>query len=282
MESFADAEVQKIQFNSQELLAVLVASASILSLSGECYQDNTFREMHIPGDLVTFTFGVPLLFASAYEASLIPGVSAYQAYSSLTYVLAFRASPGWVFCLHLIVLWMSISKFWEATEGGKALIGKPTKKSENEEEAPETPNKYAGFILVAWGIMVSLRASLRMGLLDSYFGNLLSTESAADCTRLLVGLVWTIGGILVFRHANARLGLCLLLQLSAFTYGSLLILLIRYCVLENSDTKLEDPLLLAMMAISVIVPLESFFSSASSISVATAKVLEGSIMAAVD
>jgi len=274
MESFADTEVQKIQFNSQELLAVLVASASILSLSGERYQDDAFREMCIPSDLLSLTFGVPLLFASAYEGYLIPGVSAYQMYSSLTYVLAFRASPGWVFFLHLIVLWMSANKFWETTEGGKILFGKPANKSENE-EALETPNKYAGLILMIWGILVSLRASLRMELLASYFGNLSLTESAVDCTQLLMGVVWTTGGIQLFQYANAQLGLCLLLQLSAFIYGSLLILLIRYCIFENSDTKLEDALVLAMMAISVIVPLESFFSSASSSSVATAKVPKG-------
>mmetsp|Transcript_26475 Transcript_26475/g.64509 ORF Transcript_26475/g.64509 Transcript_26475/m.64509 type:complete len:289 (+) Transcript_26475:172-1038(+) len=284
MESFADTEVQKIQFNSQELLAVLVASASILSLSGERYQDDIFREIYIPRDLVNLTFGVPLLFASAYETSLIPGVLAYQLYSSLTYVLAFRVSPGWVFFLHLIVLWMSASKFWETTEGFKIFSRKQTSNTDDNADAEEPsslkpPFKYAGFIVIVWGIVVSLRSSLRMELFFSYFGNQSLTESAVDASQLLVGVVWMMGGIQLCRHANAHLGLCLLLQLSAFIYGSLLILMIQYCVMEenadDSSSKVEDAAALGIMAVSVLLPLERFISQVSSMRANAPKVLEG-------
>eukprot|EP00526_Cylindrotheca_closterium_P014439 CAMPEP_0113641870 /NCGR_PEP_ID=MMETSP0017_2-20120614/21991_1 /TAXON_ID=2856 /ORGANISM="Cylindrotheca closterium" /LENGTH=288 /DNA_ID=CAMNT_0000553255 /DNA_START=116 /DNA_END=982 /DNA_ORIENTATION=- /assembly_acc=CAM_ASM_000147 len=284
MESFADTEVQKIQFNSQELLAVLVASASILSLSGERYQDDIFREIYIPRDLVNLTFGVPLLFASAYETSLIPGVLAYQLYSSLTYVLAFRVSPGWVFFLHLIVLWMSASKFWETTEGFKIFSRKQTSNTDDDDDTEEPsslkpPFKYAGFIVIVWGIVVSLRSSLRMELFFSYFGNQSLTESAVDASQLLVGVVWMMGGIQLCRHANAHLGLCLLLQLSAFIYGSLLILMIQYCVMEenadDSSSKVEDAAALGIMAVSVLLPLERFISQVSSMRANAPKVLEG-------
>ncbi|CAJ1964967.1 unnamed protein product [Cylindrotheca closterium] len=285
MESFADTEVQKIQFNSQELLAVLVASASILSLSGEHYDV-------VPRDLVNLTFGVPLLFASAYESSLIPGVLAYQLYSSLTYVLAFRASPGWVFFLHLIVLCMSASKFWETTEGFKTLFYSSTTSttsSDDEEKEEDEPvskatSNYAGGIVMFWGIAVSLRSSIRMELFASYFGNesLMTESSAVDATQLLLGVVWMLGGIQLCRHANAHLGLCLLLQLSSFIYGSLLILLIQYCVMENAATtavdddssQVEDAATLGMMALSVILPLERFFSQVSLRQTTPSKVLE--------
>lgn len=250
MESFAETEVQKIQFNSQEFLAVLVASASILSLSGEAYS-------LIPSDLVILTFGVPLLFASAYEPSLIPGVLAYQLYSSLTYVLAF-ASSGWVFFLHSIVLWMSASKLWETTKGFQTFFQRQTVEEEgttieNEEKEPiQPPYKYAGSILTVWGILISLRSFC---------------SSAVDTAELLVGtLCWTLGGIQLCRHANTQLGLCLLVQLSAFIYGSLLILLIQYCVMGNiASNKVEYAAMLGVMAISVLLPLERFFSHASSL-----------------
>lgn len=330
MDSFADTEVQKIQFiNSQELLAVLVASASILSLSGS-YQDNdVIREIYIPRDLVNLTFGVPLLFASAYESSLIPGVLAYQFYSSLTCVLAFRVSPGWVFFLHLIVLWMSASKFWETTEGFQTLFSqdahtattKTTTKTtataavaeegdsdddddDNESSTKPLPFKYAGFIVLVWGIVVSLRSSLRMELLlvaSSSSSFLPTAESAVDATQLLLGVIWMIGGMMMMiqlcrqQHhnpkANPNLGFCLLLQLSAFIYSSLLILVVRYCVMiekpEDDDStssssttsthQVEDAAALGIMAMSVILPLERFFSHVSSLRSATTppKVLEG-------
>ncbi|KAL3930627.1 MAG: hypothetical protein SGBAC_011678 [Bacillariaceae sp.] len=324
MDSFADTEVQRIQFiNSQELLAVLVASASILSLSGS-YQDNdVIREIYIPRDLVNLTFGVPLLFASAYESSLIPGVLAYQLYSSLTCVLAFWTSPGWVFFLHLIVLWMCASKFWETTEGFQTLFSrddqatnakKATKEEEDrndrngdddgDDDESESSNKplpfkYAGFIVLMWGIVVSLRSSLRMELLVASSSFLPTTESAVDATQFLLGAVWMFGGMIQlcrWQHspkANPNLGFCLLLQLSAFIYSSLLILLVRYCVMiekpeddeiSSSTTtttttthQVEDAAALGIMAMSVILPLERFFSHLSSLRSATTppKVLEG-------
>lgn len=262
MESFADTEVQKIQFNSQELLAVLVASASILSLSGERYQDDTFREIYIPSDLVILTFGVPLLFASAYENTLIPGVLAYQLYSSLTYVLAFCASPGWVFFLHLIVLCMSGIKFWETTEGLRTIL-RETQEKEKEDEEDPPKFQYAGSILTVWGLLVALRSSFRMEL---HFENLGVIQSAVDATQLLVGIIWILGGIQLYRYENTQLGLCLLVQLSAFIYGSLLILLIQYCVMEQAtDSNIQAAAVLGVMAVSALLPLERFFAHASSL-----------------
>lgn len=124
---------------------------------------------------------------------------------------------------------------------------------------------------------MALRAALRLNLATFYspaaatgaeHANALlsSSASAMNVMELLLGSIWIVGGILLCRSGNVHLGLCLLLQLSAFIYGSLLVLLIRYCVVEDSTdiAQPQDAIVLAIMAISVLLPLERFFTQVSS------------------
>lgn len=120
--SFANSKVVGIYFNSQDLLALLVASTAVLALSGEPYRDDSLREVFIPNDLVSLTCAVPLLFASAYQKLLIPGALVYQIYSSLIYVVALREYPGWIFFLHLIIMCMSSARFWNVSNGMKIFL----------------------------------------------------------------------------------------------------------------------------------------------------------------
>jgi hypothetical protein len=255
-DSFANSEVVGIYFDSQELLAVLVASAAVLALSGEPYRDDSLREVFIPNDLVNLTFGVPLLFASAYQKLLIPGALVYQIYSSLIYVVALREYPGWIFFLHLIIMCMSSARFWNVSNGGKIFL-----LSNETNVRILVPSKYGGAILAFWGVLFSFRAFLRMEIFE-FLDTLTPTESAIDMADMLIGVVWTIGGSELFRHSNLQLGLCLLLQASALFFGSLLNLLIRPYIFQESEYNISDAMVVAAITLTVTVPFGRFLAPA--------------------
>eukprot|EP00980_Cylindrotheca_fusiformis_P005413 scaffold1157_cov122-Cylindrotheca_fusiformis.AAC.5 len=273
-DNFANSEVLDIDFDTpEELLAVLVAFASILALSGQPYQDDSLREIFLPNDVVSLCFAVPLLFAaSAYERLLAPGVLAYQMYSSLIYVLALREhNLGWIFFLHSIIFCLSTARFWKVTNGlGGASHKEKGPDTVMQEQQHSTDgssiqnsksSKWDGAILAGLGILFSFRACLRLELF-SFLDNLTPIESAVDMADILIGIIWTLGGWELAKQKQCNQGrqylaLCLLLQSSALFFGCFLTLLIRpYLSADPSSCEwnLRDMLAVGAVTLSVAVP----------------------------
>lgn len=249
-----------LAYISSLAIALIIAVVSVAGLVYQpvIYPADELLQTFVPNDVVNLVVGVPILLVSmwlAQRGQLIgllfwPGALFYGLYNYLIYLFGMPLNV--MFPLYLTIVTLSIY----TTIGLVASIqGEAVKQRLNG----RVPEKFAGGILVGFGILFMLRTiGVMVGALAS------QTPIARPELALLVSdfvfiAAWVIGGVLLWRRqALGYVGGTGLLFQASMLFISLLFFLLLQTLLTDAPFNLADIVAVFIMALISFIPFALF------------------------
>jgi len=242
------------------LIAILIISVSIVGLTNRAalYPTEELVQGFVPNDVANLFIGLPILIGCMWSANrgklagllCWPGALLFIVYNYLAYVFAVPLS--WVFLGYLSLVLLSLYALI-------ALVSNIDGYALRERLAGHVPEKLAGGVLAAFGILFFLRVFVEIGGTLTSGEPMPKPELAANISDFFTSPLMLIGGLLLWkRKAFGYLaGLGLLFQASML-FIALIIFLIVQPIITSASFALVDVVIVFVMGLVCFVPFGMF------------------------
>jgi hypothetical protein len=242
------------------VITLLMTAASVAGLMyrNAFYPTDDLIQTFLPNDVVNLFIGVPILLVSMWltrRGQLIgllfwPGALFYVLYNYIAYLFGLPFGVGFLVYLILVTL---------SGYGTIELVANIDGSAVQEKLKGSVPEKVSGGILVAFGILFSLRVILVVigALLDD--APVARTELPVLVADFIVSPAYIIGGAMLWRREALGYvsGLGLLFQVSMLFIGLVIFMLIQP-LMTGASFPLVDVVVVLVMGLVCFIPFGLF------------------------